>query len=126
EGLTHQWPNEQWPNINCTQVRLLDPVVAGAPRLQPGASPSQKMFARQCSSSVSGIMENHNTHLALGFTLNDLAPALANVAISGTRWLQQSLPNGRPAVELLFPGWPENLLDPTLFLGIRHSLQSTD
>ena len=26
-------------------------------------------------------MENHNTHLALGFTLKDLGPALANVAI---------------------------------------------
>ena len=26
-------------------------------------------------------MENHNTHLALGFTLNDLIPAPANVAV---------------------------------------------
>ena len=26
-------------------------------------------------------MENHNTHLAPGFTLNDLVPAPANVAI---------------------------------------------
>ena len=72
-GLTKQWPNEQWPNISCTQVHLLDPVVDGAPRLRPGASPSQKMFVRQCSSNISGIMENHNTHLAPGFTLNNLA-----------------------------------------------------
>ena len=56
------------------------PVVAGAPRLWPGASPSQKTFVRQHSSSISGIMENHNTHLALGFTLNNLAPAPVNVA----------------------------------------------
>ena len=75
EGLT-----EQWPNIGCTQERPLDPVVAGALRLWPGASLPEKMFARHCSSSVSSIMENHNTHLAPGFTLNDLAPALANVA----------------------------------------------
>ncbi|XP_078290118.1 uncharacterized protein LOC132677163 isoform X2 [Panthera onca] len=35
---------------------------------------------RQCSSSISGTMENCNTHLPLGFTLNNLAPAPANVA----------------------------------------------
>ena len=80
EGLTEQWPNEHLPNIGCTQERLLDPVVAGAPRPWPGASLPQKKFARQCSSSVSGIMENHNTHLAPGFTLNNLAPAPVNVA----------------------------------------------
>ena len=80
EGLTEQWPNEQWPNVGCTQERLLDPAAVGAPRLRPGASPSQKKFARQCSSSISGIMENHNPHLAPGFTLNDLVPAPANVA----------------------------------------------
>ena len=73
EGLNKQWPNEQWLNIGCTQVRPLDPIVAGAPRVQPGASLSQKMFARQCNLSFSGIMENHNTHLAPGFTLNNLA-----------------------------------------------------
>ena len=39
EGLTKQWLKEQWPNIGCTQERLLDPAVAGAPRLRPGASP---------------------------------------------------------------------------------------
>ena len=37
EGLTEQWPNEQWPNLGYTQERLLDPVAAGAPSLQPGA-----------------------------------------------------------------------------------------
>ena len=80
EGLTEQWPNEQWPSVGCTQDRLRAPAAAGAPRLWSGASPSQKMFGRQCSSSVSGIMENHNTRLAPGFTLNNLAPAPANVA----------------------------------------------
>ena len=81
EGLTQQWPNEQWLNVGCTQECQLDPVVTGAPRLRPGDSPSQKKFTRQCSSSISGIMENHNTHLAPGFTLNDLVPAPANVTV---------------------------------------------
>ena len=81
EGLTEQWPNEQWPNIGCTQVLPLDPAAVGAPRLRPGASPSQRKFTRQCSSSVSGIMENHNTRLAPGFTLNDLVPAPGNMAV---------------------------------------------
>ena len=46
-----------------------------AQRLRPGASPPRKKFVTQCRSSASGIMENHNTHLAPGFTLNDLVPA---------------------------------------------------
>ncbi|XP_078301533.1 uncharacterized protein LOC144616103 [Panthera onca] len=46
----------------------------------PGASLPQKTFARQCCCSVSGMMENHNTHPAPGFTLKDLVPAPANVA----------------------------------------------
>ncbi|XP_058591793.1 uncharacterized protein LOC131515131 isoform X2 [Neofelis nebulosa] len=53
---------------------------AGAPRLRPEASPPEKKFARQCSSSVSGIVGNHNTHLTPGFTLKDLVWAPANVA----------------------------------------------
>ena len=128
EGLTEQRPNEQWLNVGCTQERPLDPAAAGALRLRPGASLLQKEFARQCSSSASGIMENHNTHLAPGFTLNDLVPAPANAAILwgllGPGCLKP-LPNVLPAVEPLFPVWPENLPDPTLFLGIRPSHQST-
>ena len=81
EGLTEQWPNEQWLNVGCTQERLLDPAASSALRLWPGASPPQEKFARQCNSSVSGIMENHNTHLAPAFNLNDLVPAPANVVI---------------------------------------------
>ena len=80
EGLTEQWPNEQWPSVGCTQEHPLDPAVAGAQRLWPGASPALKKIMRQCSSSISGTMENCNTHLPLGFTLNNLAPAPANVA----------------------------------------------
>ena len=76
EGLT-----EQWANVGCAEESLLDPAAAGAPRLRPGASPSQKMFVRKCSSSISGIMENHNTHLAPGFTLNNFVPAPANVVV---------------------------------------------
>ena len=82
EGLTEQWPNEQWSNVGCTQECPLDPAVAGAPRLRPGAMIlwHPKKIARQYSISVSGIKENCNTHLAPGFTLNNLAPAPANVA----------------------------------------------
>ena len=76
EGLT-----EQWLNVSCHPECLLDPAAAGAPRLRPGSSPPQKKITRQCSSSVSGITENHNTRLAPGFTLNDLFPAPVNVAI---------------------------------------------
>ena len=119
---------EQWPNVSCTQECLLDPAAPCAPRLQPGASPSQKKIVRQSSISVSGIMENHNTHLAPGFTLNDLVPAPANAAILwgllGPGCLKP-LPNFLQAVELLFPVWPENLPDPTLLLGILPSHQST-
>ena len=75
EGLT-----EQWLNVGCTQECLLDPAAASAPRLRPGASLPPKKIARQCSLSVSGTMESHNTHLAPGFTLNNLASAPANVA----------------------------------------------
>ena len=53
EGLT-----EQWLGASCTQESLWDSVAA-----------------------VSGIIENHNTHLAPGFTLNDLVLASANVAV---------------------------------------------
>nr|XP_060508905.1 uncharacterized protein LOC132691542 [Panthera onca] len=80
EGLTEQWPNEQWPNVGCTQEHPLDPAAASVPRLWPRASPPPKKIARQCSISVSGIMENCNTHLTPGFTLNDLAPGPVNVA----------------------------------------------
>ena len=68
-------------------------------------------------------MENHNTHLAPGFTLNDLAPAPANVAafqgllgpggfnslykMSFQQWKVQEK-------GLLFPVWPENLPDPSI------------
>ena len=76
EGLT-----KQWLNVGCTQERLLDPAAASVLRLRPGTSPSQKMFVRQCSSSFSEIMENHNSHLAPGFTLKDLVPVPTNVAI---------------------------------------------
>ncbi|VFV29704.1 Hypothetical predicted protein, partial [Lynx pardinus] len=80
EDLTKRWLKEQWPNVGCTQERPLDPAVASALRLQPGASPPPKKILRECSHSVSGTMENRNMHLTPGFTLNNLAPAPAIVA----------------------------------------------
>ena len=62
EGLT-----VQWLNAGRTQEQWQDHTAANAQRLWPGASPPQKKFMRQCSSSVSGIMKNHNTHLAPDF-----------------------------------------------------------
>ena len=62
-----------------TQEHLWDCAAAVAQRLRLGASPSQKKFTQLCSSSVSGIVENHNMHLAPGFTLKELVPAPANV-----------------------------------------------
>ena len=76
EGLT-----EQWPGASCTQECLWDLAVVDAQRLQPGASPPQKKFMKQCSSSTSGIIENHSTHLAPGFTPKDFVPAPVTVAI---------------------------------------------
>ena len=58
----------------------LDPAIDGDPRLQPAASLPPQKIARQCSLSVSGTMESHNTHLTLGFTLNNLVPAPVNVS----------------------------------------------
>ena len=76
EGLT-----KQWLGAGCTQEHLQNHAAASTQKLWLGASLPQKKFARQCSSSVSGIMENHNTHLAPGFTPNDLVPAPVNVAV---------------------------------------------
>ena len=56
---------------------------ASVQRLQLGASLPQKNFLQSCSSSVLGIMENHNTRLAPGFTLNVLVPTPVNVALRG-------------------------------------------
>ena len=67
-------------------------------------------------------MENYNTHLAPDFTLNDLVPAPANVAVLwgllGPGCLTASIkyPSSSGTT---FPMWPENLPDPTLFLGIH-------
>ena len=52
-----------------------------AQKLQVGASPPQRKFMQLCSSSVSGIMVNHNTHLASGFSLNILVPAPTSVVV---------------------------------------------
>ena len=101
EGLT-----KQWPGASRTQEHLWGHAVADAQSLWPGASPPQKKFSRQCSSSASGIMENHNTHLAPGFTpmtCSSTSECGCFLGSAGTRWLQQFLPNVLPSVEPLFP-----------------------
>ena len=76
-------------------------------------------------------MENHNTHLEPGFTLNNLVPAPANVAVLwdllGPGFLTASpkCPSSSGTFQQLLPLWPKNLLDPTLLLGIHSSHQST-
>ena len=58
-------------------------------------------------------MENHNPHLAPGFTLNDLVPAPANVVVLlgplGLAFVgpTQPLPGVLPAGEPPLPVWPE-------------------
>ena len=89
EGLT-----EQWPGAGPTQERLQYYTAANAQRLQLGASLPQKKFTQSCSSSVLGIIGNHNTHLAPGFILNVLVLAPVNVVVV---WGQLgSLPVGWP------------------------------
>ena len=103
------------------------------PRLRPGASPPQKKSTQSRGSSVSGVVANHNTHLAPGFTPNDLVPAPANVVVlrgpltplpvgAGAT---QPLPDVLPAGEPPLPMWPEDRPDFTLLLVTRPSHQST-
>ena len=80
EGLT-----EQWPGASHTE----DHAAANAQRLQLGASPPQKKFTQSCSSSISGIVVNHNTHLA-----HVLVPTPVNVAV--LQGLLGPLPVGKP------------------------------
>ena len=63
------------------QEHLWDRAAADAQRLCLGASLPQKKFMLLCSSSISGIMVNHNTHLAPGFTLNVFVLAPENVVV---------------------------------------------
>ena len=77
-----------------TQERSQDYAATDAQSLKLRASPPQKKFTRLCSSSISGIMGNHNTYLAPSFTPNDFVPAPVNVVVL---WgLLAPLPVGRP------------------------------
>ena len=81
------WPTPQ-------NVRSHDRTAADAQRLWLGTSLPQRKFTGSCSSSVSGIMGNHNTHLAPGFTLNIFVPTPTNVAV--LQGPLEALPVGRP------------------------------
>ncbi|XP_078296193.1 uncharacterized protein LOC144614770 [Panthera onca] len=65
----------------CSQERLRDHAAANAQRLRLGASPPQKKFTR----SFQGLWKI-TTHLAPGFTLNDLVPAQRMWLFSGVCW----------------------------------------
>ena len=87
-GLPEQWPGAPTPGNACMTMPLQKP------RLRLGASPPQKKFEQLRSSSSSGFMENHNTHLVPGFTLHILFPALATVVV--LRGPLGPCPLGRP------------------------------
>ena len=101
-------------------------------RLRLGASPPQKKSTRSCSSSISGIMANHNTHLTPGFTLNILAPTPVNVAILqgllgpclwGVCIASTKCPPSKGTISPRVARGP--LGPPSLLLGIRPSHKST-
>ena len=125
EGLT-----EQWLGSGRTQERLRNRAAANAQRLQVSASLPQKKFTRSCSSRVSGIMENHNTHLVPGFLFNVLVTAPVNVVFL---WSPLGLlPVGRPHSlyqmscqqgNCLSLCGPRSSPDPSLLLGIHPSHQ---
>ena len=102
------------------QKHSKDHAAADVQRLWLGASPPQKKFMQLCSSSISGIVENHNTHLVPGFSLNILVPAPVNVIVF---WgllgplpvgAAQLLQNVLPAREPFLPSGPRTPEDLTL------------
>uniref|UniRef100_A0ABI7YYA1 RING-type E3 ubiquitin transferase n=1 Tax=Felis catus TaxID=9685 RepID=A0ABI7YYA1_FELCA len=109
EGLTERWPVPAAPRNVCGSVLLPRPRDCGRVPARP-----RTKFARQGSSGASGILENHNAHLAPGFPLNDLDPAPANVVVlpgprgpclwGPTQPLPGVFPEGAPPL----PVWPED------------------
>ena len=119
---------EQWPGASSTQEHSWDRAAANAQSLWLGTSLPQKKFMQSCRSSISGIMENHNTHLAPGFTLNNLVPAPANAVVLwgllglGRHTASTRCPPSRGTTFLCVAQRPPDL---TLFLEICPSQQST-
>ena len=63
---------------------LAGPCCCQCPEAAARCQPAPEKSSRDSVvGSVSGIMENHTTHLAPGFTLNDLVPAPAIVVFWG-------------------------------------------
>ena len=89
------------PSVGGSHRALAETALAEC-RLQPGtppgpcccrcpetvarSQPAPEKVARQCSSSISGIMEKHNTHLAPGFTLKTLFQHQRMWPPSGVCW----------------------------------------
>ena len=117
EGLT-----EQWLGSGRTQEHLRNRAAANAQRLQVSASLPQKKFTRSCSSRVSGIMENHNTHLVPGFLFNVLVTAPVNVVFL---WSPLGLlPVGRPHSLYQMSSQQGNHLSPCSLRALRTLLSA--
>ena len=128
EGLTEQWLNEQWLNVGCTQERLLDPAVAGAPRLQPAASLPQKSLQDSVAAVFQGLWE---ITTYIWYQVSPLTTLFQHqrmwvfAGVCCDQLATQSLPNVLPAMELLLSVWPVDVPDAILLLEIRPSHQST-
>ena len=111
---------EQRLGASRTQEHSQDCAAADPQRLWLGASLPQKKFTRLCSSSISGIMESYNTHLAPGFTLTTLFQyqqmwLFSGVCLGGCT-VSTKCPSSRGAAS---PHVAQRPLDFTLLLGIR-------
>ena len=123
---------EEWLSPRYTQECSRDCAAASARRLQLGASLPQRKFKQWCNISISGIMENHNTHLAPSFIPNNHVPAPVNVVFSLVHWgvclwwgghtgSTRCLPSRGSASPLV----ARRPLDFSLLLGIHTSYQNT-
>ena len=96
---------------------FVSPHCLQCPETAARCQPAPEKFMESCSSSVSGIKVNHNTHLAPGFPLNVLVPAPVNVVVLqallglclwGGHTASTKCPPSRGTV---FPVWPKDPSD---------------
>ena len=78
-GWSHRAMAECWLHLGTPAGSCYSWCPETAARCQPARS--RKSLRDSVAAAFTGIMENYKTHLAPGFTLNDLDPAPANVAV---------------------------------------------